>query len=168
MQALEGILREHAARYPKMEPTDAVKLIYQNEFAGGHMIRDPESCLAYLQREYSITHHDDTKPLLEDIGNGIVRVHLAALPEEQIQALGQAFICTAQGWQGSVPRFQQKLTLLRKLCQEGLFSFEISMLDDYLAAYAAAGYPAVSHSDAYRTAYSPAYRIVSKDALLRK
>ena len=36
MDALEQILQDHARKYPKMEPTDAVKLIYQNEFGGGH------------------------------------------------------------------------------------------------------------------------------------
>ena len=37
MEELERILREHAERYPLMQPTDAVKLIYQNEFGGGHL-----------------------------------------------------------------------------------------------------------------------------------
>ena len=35
MEELDQILREHAMRYPKMQSTDAVKLIYQNEFGGG-------------------------------------------------------------------------------------------------------------------------------------
>ena len=37
---MKTILLTHAARYPLMEPRDAVKLIYQNEFGGGHLIRD--------------------------------------------------------------------------------------------------------------------------------
>ena len=47
METLALILASHAERYPLMEPTDAVKLIYQNEFGGGHLIRDEESCLNY-------------------------------------------------------------------------------------------------------------------------
>ena len=50
MFELETVLKAHAARYPKMEPTDAVKLLYQNEFGGGHLIRDRESWMAYLRR----------------------------------------------------------------------------------------------------------------------
>ena len=50
-EELEQILREHAKRYPLMQPTDAVKLIYQNEFGGGHLIRDEQACLNYLRRE---------------------------------------------------------------------------------------------------------------------
>ena len=52
METLPNILLNHAGRYPLMEPTDAVKLIYQNEFGGGHLIQDVDSCLNYLRREY--------------------------------------------------------------------------------------------------------------------
>ena len=67
MQNLICLLRSHAARYPKMEPVDAVKLLYQNEFGGGHMIRDPESCLAYLRREYAMTPKETDRELLEQM-----------------------------------------------------------------------------------------------------
>ena len=33
------VLRQHMRRYPAMEPTDAVKLLYQNEFAGGDVYK---------------------------------------------------------------------------------------------------------------------------------
>ena len=79
MEELEQILREHAKRYPLMQPTDAIKLIYQNEFGGGHLIRDEEACLNYLRREYTSVAKDPTVPLYEDIGNGIIRVNLAAV-----------------------------------------------------------------------------------------
>lgn len=46
MNELEGVLKEHAKRYPLMQPRDAVKLIYQNEFGGGDLIRDEEACLS--------------------------------------------------------------------------------------------------------------------------
>ena len=164
MAELSAVLLAHAARYPDMEPTDAVKLIYQNEFGGGHMIRDPESCLAYLRREYGATPRDPARPLIEEIGNGIVRVHLSALPQERLEELGQAFLRSAALQQGSVDRFKKKLNVLRRLCAAGRFSFDLATLDTYLAGYAAAGYPAVSHSDTYRRAYRPSYRIVRKSA----
>ena len=81
MEELERILRQHAKRYPLMQPTDAVKLIYQNEFGGGHLIRDEQACLNYLRREYDSVEKDPDMPLCEEIGNGISRVNLAALEE---------------------------------------------------------------------------------------
>ena len=92
---LEAILKSHAKRYPLMQPRDAVKLIYQNEFGGGHLIQDEHACLNHLRQEYADLVKDPTAPLYEDIGNGIVRVNLAALKEEDLEQLGQDFIASA-------------------------------------------------------------------------
>ena len=48
---LEDILLQHFDRYPKMEPQDAVKLIYQHAFGPGHLIRDEKKAFAFLQQE---------------------------------------------------------------------------------------------------------------------
>lgn len=48
---LNEILLWHAGQYPVMQPQDAVKLIYQNEFGCEHLIGDPAGMLAYLKRE---------------------------------------------------------------------------------------------------------------------
>ena len=162
MEELKQILIRHAQRYPLMEPTDAVKLVYQNEFGGGHLIKDPVACLAYLQREYEAVEKDPQISLYEEIGNGIVRVNLAALPEDQLEQLGQTFIRSAAAHNGTLTRFLEKLDVLCQLAKVGTFHFDIDVLDAYLTEYKAAEYPPVSHSVAYREAYHPAYRIIQK------
>ena len=162
MEELRAILIAHAKRYPLMQPTDAVKLIYQNEFGGGHLIRDEEACLNYLRREYADLEKDPTAPLCEDIGNGIIRVNLAAVKPEDLEQLGRAFIDSAAKHKGAMDRFLNKLEVLRKLANEGVFNFDTNALNAYLSEYEAAGYPAVSHSPEYRQAYKPAYRIIRK------
>ena len=168
MEELDLLLRQHASKYPLMQPTDAVKLLYQNEFGGGHLIRDTASCRAYLRREYLQTERSEQWPKYEQIGNGLVRVHLSAVPAEELDALGEAFLRSAAIHRGELESFLKKLELLRKVCAEGVFSFDMTQLDAYLKAYAQAGYPMVSHSDAYREAYHPAYRIVRTDQLEHK
>ena len=160
MEELRAILITHTKRYPLMQPRDAVKLIYQNEFGGGHSIRDEQACLNYLRREYADLEKDPTAPLYEDIGNGIVRVNLAALREEDLEQLGQDFIASAAKHKGTLDSFLNKLEVLRKLTAEGVFTFDTNVLNAYLSEYEAAGYPAVSHSEQYRQAYKPAYRIL--------
>ena len=162
MEELRTILIAHAKRYPLMQPTDAVKLIYQNEFGGGHLIRDEEACLNYLRREYTSVAKDPTVPLYEDIGNGIIRVNLAAVKPEDLEQLGRAFIDSAAKHKGTMDRFLNKLEVLRKLANEGVFNFDTNALNAYLSEYEAVGYPAVSHSPEYRQAYKPAYRIIRK------
>ena len=160
MEELRAILIAHAKRYPLMQPRDAVKLIYQNEFGGGHLIRDEQACLNYLRREYADLEKDPTAPLYEDIGNGIVRVNLAAVKPEDLEQLGSDFIHSAAEHTGTMDSFLQKLDVLRKLTLEDTFSFNSQTLESYLTIYGNQGYPIVSHSEAYRLKYKPAYRII--------
>lgn len=166
MRELEKILEEHAIRYPLMQPTDAVKLIYQNEFGGGHLIRNEDAVLNYLFREYASVKKDPSIGLYEDIGNGIVRVNLAAIEESKVEKLGRAFLTSAAEHKGDLENFQKKLEALRRLTGRGVFRFNTEDLQVYLREYANAGYPMVSHSQQYREAYSPAYRIILKSHLL--
>ena len=162
MEELRAILITHAKRYPLMQPRDAVKLIYQNEFGGGHLIRDEQACLNYLRQEYASAEKDPTAALYEDIGNGIVRVNLAAVKPEDLEQLGRAFIDSAAKHKGTLDSFLHKLEVLRMLTEEGVFTFDTNALSAYLSEYKAAGYPAVSHSPKYREVYNPAYRIIRK------
>lgn len=157
---MKTILLAHAKHYPVMEPTDAVKLLYQNTFGGGHLIRDEAAAIHYLRREYSATLRDAGVPLTENIGNGLIRVNLAALPENRLEELGRVFLQSAKDWQGTLEEFLPKLALLREMTAEGVFAFLPEDLDSYLSDYAQAGYPMVSHSEIYRQTYHPAYRVV--------
>ena len=162
MDHLKQILISHAHRYPLMEPTDAVKLIYQNEFGGGHLIRDEAACISYLRREYESVVQRHDIPLTEAIGNGLVRVDLRALDAHGYSPddLAGDFTRAAALHTGSPESFLAKLEILSQAVQEGHFGFSPEILGEYLRAYAQAGYPMVSHSEAYRKAYAPAYRIV--------
>ena len=165
---LETALRNHAGRYPLMQPTDAVKLLYQNEFGGGHLIRDEESCLRYLRAEFASIAKDPNAQPCEQIGNGIIRVNLAAVQEADLETLGRSFIRSAAAHTGALDSFVQKLEVLRKLTREGVFCFDMQGLEAYLSAYEKAGYPMVSHSETYRQHYHPAYRVVLEKLLERK
>ena len=57
-------------------------------------------------------------------------------------------------------QFLRKLDALRKVTAEGVFTFDTEVLERYLADYRAAGCPPVSHSETYRQAYKPAYRVI--------
>ena len=159
---LYGVLCAHAARYTLMRPTDAVKLIYQGEFGSGHMIKNEAAALDRLRAEYAQIIHDETMPLYEYIGCGIARVNLAALDTNvlPLERLNAAFAAAANGVHGSTAGFKAKLDTLKAVCTEGRFGFGTAELDEYLCEYEKAGFPPVSHSEAYRQAYKPSYRIM--------
>ena len=161
---LEAVLLAHAARYPRMEPGDGVKLLYQNEFGGGHLVASPEDSLRALRAEYAAVEHDPSLPLAEDIGGGMVRVMLAAAGARSypLEELNEDFVRSANSRTGSMEAFLEKLEVLRAVTAAGRMPFSPQALEDYLAGYLAAGCPPVSHSPAYRAAYRPAYRVVER------
>ena len=147
-----------------MEPADAVKLLYQSEFGGGHLISNPDACMNYLRAEWGRTPYDPEAPLVEEIGGGMIRVMLSGIADaKDVEALGRDFIRSAACVHGTVEGLQEKLSLLRKVTAEGTFTFTLAELDVYLSDYEPAGYPMVSHSATYRSLYYPAYRVLRRE-----
>ena len=48
---ISALVTTQLEKYPQMKAQDIIKLIYQNEFGGGHMIDDPETSLKRLKDE---------------------------------------------------------------------------------------------------------------------
>lgn len=163
-QELCRVLIDHVKRYPLMEPCDAVKLIFQNEFGGEHLITEPSGTLAWLRAEWASTPYDPGVPPVEDIGNGMVRVALAALrlTDDALRTLNRDFLRSAQAHEGRRKTFLDKLDTLCMLAEEKVFSFTRQELEAYLERYVSAGCGPLSHSPAYREAYRPAYRVVKR------
>jgi len=165
---LRQILLQHYNTYPKMQLQDMVKLIYQNEFAGGHFIDNESESLMRLKSEIgSIGNEcsDNEVPLFEDIGNGLVRLYLNRIHELQIDAetINRFFINTSNTVCGSVESFVTKAGVLIKLCEEGLLPFSADEAERYMKILEEKGYPPVSHSEEYRKAYNPHYRVVRSE-----
>ncbi|MEG0780454.1 MAG: hypothetical protein RR426_07600 [Oscillospiraceae bacterium] len=160
MTDFETTLRSHGAAYGRMLPQDAVKLCYQAEFGGEHLVTDAPGTLANLTAEYQTAAGNTA--LLEDCGEAVSRIYLGAAREAGLSPalLTGLFVQSAQGHTGTQEGLLRRLELLRH-CVEG-FSFSLAQLDSFLADYLRADCPALHHSAAYRTAYAPAYRLISR------
>jgi len=157
----KDILRAHIRRYPLMQEQDLVKLCYQAEFGGGHMIADEEMSLARLKAECEpLMQADDVE--ITPIGGGLCRFDLYGLAASGLdaQTLNRLFVLTANEKKGSVRGLEEKLCLLEKMYVRGELPPRALDINAYLDGYRKAGYPAVSHSQEYRRAYHPAYRLV--------
>ncbi len=163
MNRFATLVKTHAARYPLMQPCDSVKLLYQHEFGGGHLVTQEKESLIFLEREYSNLFSRETMPLLEEIGNGYERLYLSAISSEQLPlpCFHKIFVESSAITNGTWDDFRLKLDVLRRLAREGVFSFSAEDLAHYLKGYKQKEYPIVSHSNVYRTAYHPAYRVIS-------
>lgn len=156
------VLRTHGSRYPAMEAADYVKLAFQSEFAGGHMIRDRAACLAFLLAEWDAVAPDPAGILWEDVGGGLMRLHLSPAKAKGLspEAICGAFMQTANGNRGTSSGLQKKLDRIQALAKERAIPVAWEPLCTYLMDYRRQGCPPVHHSAAYAAAYSPHYRVV--------
>lgn len=162
LKETQDILIRHAKKYPLMRPRDAIKLLYQNEFGGGHIISDQTESLVRIKNEHAgLNYTPETFPV-ENIGNGLCRYKLQAIPDSlaALSALNRAFTAGANNIRGDSETFSEKLTLITKLADEGLMSFSTDEAKQYLDEYISSGMPMERHSEEYRLAYSPAYRVI--------
>lgn len=162
---IKDILLNHFNKYPKMNLQDMIKLIYQNEFAGGHLIENELGSLNRLQAEMESIKKSGlhiNSPFFEDIGNGLVRLYLGKIPDSRIdiRTINGFFVNTSNSVCGSVEAFEKKAAVLRNCCEEGLLPFSADETDRLMQELRGKGYPPVSHSEEYRKAYNPSYRVV--------
>jgi uridine kinase len=166
------ILQQHVLRYPQIQVQDLLKLAYQNEFAGGHLVLSSRDSLKRLAAEVeslpagssgSLTSSSsaDRLPLFEDIGNGLCRMNLTALSEYGIRlpSANRFFIVSSSAVQGDVLRFQAKLLQVRQFLAECRPAC-LPEMDHFLQHYNFESCPPFSHSETYRQTYHPAYRVV--------
>ena len=147
----------HESRRPGFRLRDAAKLLYQSEFGGGHLIADPASALAWLKSETAGCEITD-EPLISPIGGGFCRVNLApAAGRISPETLCRIFVLSSRRPAGDLENFKTKLALLYRL------TFDPAEVDTFLTEYAAQGYPMLSHSESYRAANRPAYRVIRQE-----
>ncbi|MGN0159249.1 MAG: hypothetical protein ACI39W_08960 [Brotaphodocola sp.] len=160
---MKEILLKYCTKYTKMQVQDAVKLLYQSEFGGGHMIDDPEKSLERIHEE-ARKNAAVKEEYCEKIGDGTCRMNLSVLEDGlRPETLNQMFVWTANRKKGTVEGVEQKLAELLALCEMKELPFEAEEVREYLAAYKAQGYPPVSHSEIYREQYHPSYRVVHEE-----
>lgn len=147
-------------KYPLSQPQDIVKLLYQSEFGPAHAVSDPEAALRLLRKEYSETSQEEGLPL-EYIGGGYARLDLKTLDANGItpETAAEWFVKSAAP-AGDKGEFAAKLA---RLAEEPLLAMLMPELAGFIARYVEMGCPAVHHSEEYRRAYSPAYRVVKAD-----
>ncbi len=161
--SVEALLSAEAARCPAMAVSDAVKLLYQRVFGGGHLVRDPEESLRRLRAEWRGCAGQPERRF-EPLGNRLCRLHLGGGEAVSLETINAVFVWSAAQVGGTTAEFEESLVTLDALCAAGRLPFSQEALHAYLADYRAAGYPPVSHSAVYRAACRPAYRVVREEA----
>lgn len=150
-----SVARAHWARCPLMEPQDFAKLAYQSEFGPAHLIRDPDKVLEALLAEQKETGAEPRPP--EPIGNGLCRFYItqSLSPRWELPLVGRMFVRTARDTKGTEAGLGEKLERLETLPVPGM--------REYLENWRREGCPDVHHSETFRNAYGPHYRVLRMD-----
>lgn len=165
MMELENILLTHKEKYPLAQPADYIKLVFQNEFGPGHLIKDAQ--ISYMRLKSEIEEFLPAKPQqAEDIGNGFVRFYLKGLNLNQnnMYKLNSSFVKSAEH-KGDNTVFLQKLECFLQLVQRECFGFSVQQAENAVREYLQNGVRPVSHSQIYRENYTPSYRVIKKEFL---
>ena len=152
---MKEILRKHLDKYPQMQIQDAVKLLFQSEFGPGHLLSNTAYAEKLLREEIEVTK--DKEPEIEEISDQFVRYYLGNQTQGDVEDVLNAMIESAQV-QGSKESFLMKLSVLKEMNV-----FPADELDEYLNVYLKRDSWMVSHSEVYREAYHPHYRVLLKE-----
>lgn len=147
------IIEAHFGRYPAMQPQDFGKLIFQSEFGAEHMLTDQKAAGGWLREEWRRLPDESAPAQAEAIGGGMCRFPISACKNEsEVNVLAELFALTAKKRRGSLRAIPGKVECVMKQEVHGMHAW---MLD-----WKARGYPPVHHSDVYRNAYQPHYRLL--------
>lgn len=169
-ERVEEFIKEHFSRRPLMRATDAYKLLYQGVFGVGHIMGD--SAWERLEEEAERIEINDHpwEPLIEDVSadGSMVRVNLRpylrrSLP---IDRLFEAVKESAKG-EGDHEDFIVAWTVFRELAEMGVIQVDHKEVEELDVELKEEGSRPRHHSEVYREAYYPAYRVVRREILIK-
>ena len=169
MKFIGQLLGQHRQRYPRMGLADIYKLLHQAALGPGHAIKNTQAARAALLSEAASLGEGPADPLVDPISpdGRLARIHLRAYvgARHDIDKLADAFLETAAAYAGSPDKLTKFCACLGDLADAGGIAFSRAQVAAYFDPILAQGYPVVHHSDDYRAAYRPAYRVVDIELL---
>ncbi len=150
----------HYRAYEQMNLRDIFKFLHQSTFGCEHMVASLEAATKYIQKEAE--NISNTKPLVEQLDGEFSRFHLSVLNGGlSHEILGKLFFLSAKKPKASVETLEEKLKTVKEMIIEGTLPFDEKEFDEAVTQWKLNGYEALHHSDTFRNAYKPAYRVVS-------
>ena len=100
-------LKRYSERYPAAQEQDLQKLVFQDTYGPGHLIKDSASCARYIEREMETMESDEAFPLYEYTlcDSHFVRVNLRVVKEGRltVRQLTSAVLRSAEGLPTGTP-----------------------------------------------------------------
>mgnify|MGYP002626003486 FL=1 len=155
-EEMKNLIRVQKKRYPLMNEEDIVKLVFQGMLGVGHLISSQDDALAYLQHEMEPLEPDAEEPLTERVSPEWFRLNLrAAKAKGMTEADIVYWLCQSAKRKPLSFTRQNVYNFCMKLDNsDRMKAAAEKVLDENWLP---------SHSEQYRNAYHPAYRVLHKD-----
>ena len=152
----------HIRQYPQLQIADLFKFFYQSAFGCEHMISSPEAVLAYLAREAE-SLPAEASPAVDRLDGTYSRVHLGWLGAGlSVETLAKLFCLSAKAEERGREALEEKLAVAAQMAEEGILPVSLAEFSAAHTAWRAEGHPPVHHSQCFREAYHPAYRVIAE------
>ena len=169
MKFVSQLLSAHFERYPAMQLDDVYKLLHQAALGPGHAVDNPAAAGKRLDQEIQALGSGSIEPPQDIISpdGRLGRIHLRTYVTGggNVHALHRAFVETANTYPASPDKLAKFCGCLGDLAAAGGIPFTQKDVVAYFEKIAQDGYPAIHHSEVFRNAYQPAYRVVAVDLL---
>ena len=162
-QNTRDILLCHYKAYPEMQLCDIFKFIHQSSFGCEHSVSSYESASERIKEEYKNVCPQNM-PLVEKLDGNYCRVHLSVLNGGMdAETLARLFFMSAKKEKAGESALKEKLSCLRCLIDEKLLPFGKEEFERESCRWESENFAALHHSERFRTAYKPAYRVISSE-----
>jgi thymidylate kinase len=159
--AFEAALAAHSSAYPLLQPQDVFKFLYQSSFGCEHLAPAPEAAIEGIRRELAAAA-ERTAPHEEALAGSFFRWHLKGAGEGLFpETLGRLFCLSATSVPDGEARLAVGIEAATALTERGVLPFTKEAFAEALLEWQRAGCGALHHSEAFRAAYHPAYRVIS-------
>lgn len=161
MVNFDALFMAQYEKYPLLTVQDLVKALYQSVFGCGHFVG--QGGRKYMAEELRELDASRDNGFIEPIGDDFCRVHLTGMLKNGLSpdTLFGLFALSSRESAGDMEIFGAGLKRLEEMIESGVIPLDKEESRKFIEDYRAAGCPATHHSEKFRAAYSPAYRVVS-------
>ncbi len=159
-------LRDYCKNNSDLEIQDLFKFLYQSCFGCEHLVSDYSTALRRINDEMKLASLDDL-PGVEELYGDFCRVHLKYLDNSFTpEKLCELFIASSEMQTDGREKLENSLKALISDCENGLIPFDFNDVKKATEKWREEGFTPVHHSDNFRNAHHPAYRVIKNDFLL--
>lgn len=159
----QQLLINHYKVYPRLQIQDILKFLHQSCFGCEHLVCSFDSAKEYILQECESAGHQADKPI-EALDGNYSRVPLSYLNKGICaNTFAKLFVASSKKEKAQLSELIEKIQIAKELIVNGELAFSVSDFDKAVSEWESKGYPAIHHSDTFKTEYNPSYRVISNE-----